>query len=501
MQPARAKETAWDPGDLVRDKWPGAVTSVIAGRRQPPGELELLPVVDPSSGATLVEVADADEAIVDQAVAAASAAFRSTWGRAEPAARGRALMSVAGALRDASEELARIETLDSGKPLSQARGDVATAARYFEFYAGMCDKLYGETIPQTSGLAYTVREPHGVVGVVTPWNSPLAQMCRSVAPALAAGNTVVVKPSELTPLTSTLAAMLFVAAGLPSGVCNVVPGRGPTAGDALCRHPSVKYVSFTGSVGTGRAVAAICADRVIPCSLELGGKSATIILPDADLAAAAEAGVSAVVRNAGQSCFATTRLVTHRAVHDELVARMVDLFDTLTIGPGIDDPALGPLISAAQANRARGYVERAIRDGASAANAARHDLPEAGFYVAPSLLVGVTNDMEVARDEVFGPVQSVIAVDDEEEAIEVANASAYGLAAGIFTSSLSAAHRHAARLEAGQVQINRYPLGGVDTPFGGYKQSGIGREKGLEALRHYSQIKTVILHLDGPNAR
>jgi aldehyde dehydrogenase (NAD+) len=237
------------------------------------------------------------------------------------------------------------------------------------------------------------------------------------------------------------------------------------------------------------------ADRVIGCSLELGGKSAAIVLPDADLGEAAKAGVAAVVRNAGQSCFAATRIVAHRAISDELVALMVHLFDELTIGPAFEDPALGPVISAAQAQRIRGFVDRAVADGATIANQRRKDLPHEGFFVSPTLLTGVRNDMEVAQHEVFGPVQSVITVDSEEEGVLVANDSDYGLAAGVFTASLDTAHRLASRLEAGQVQVNRYPMGGVETPFGGYKQSGIGREKGLEALRHYSQIKTVMIHI------
>jgi len=475
---------------------PPTLTPVVDGEWLPLNGLTSLPVLDPATGLVVLEVADATDETVDHAVASAQRAFTSTWGKTDPVVRGRILLAIAQALRVASEDLSRAESLDSGKPLSQARADVETAARYFEFYAGSCDKIYGDMLPQASGFAYTRREAHGVVGIITPWNSPIAQMCRSVAPALAAGNTVVVKPSELTPITSVAAARLFVDAGLPRGACNVVPGRGAGAGAALCAHPGVRYISFTGSVETGQTVGAACGVRIVGCSLELGGKSATIILPDANLDAASRAGVAAVIRNAGQSCFATTRLVVHRSVHEELIARMIGLFDDLTIGPGLDDPALGPLISQGQREKTLRYVARAVADGARIVNDTSATLPEEGFFVLPSLLVDVRNEMELARQEVFGPVQSVIVVDSEEEALLVANDSDYGLAAGVFTASLASAHRLAAQLQAGQVQVNRYPLGGVDTPFGGYKQSGLGREKGIEALLHYTQLKTVIVYTD-----
>jgi aldehyde dehydrogenase (NAD+) len=451
-------------------------------------------VLDPATGAVIATFADATNALVDEAVLAAQDASLQ-WRRLGGVGRAAALHRLAGLIRRDAETLSALESVDSGKPLSQARTDVETAARYFEFYAGVADKLYGEAMEQTTGFAYTRREPFGVVGVITPWNSPVSQMSRSVAPALAAGNAVVVKPSELTPVSTLVAARLAVEAGVPVGAFNVVPGTGRTAGARLVEHPGVGFLSFTGSVETGRSIARAAGDRIIGASLELGGKSATLVLPDADLDAAAQAGVAAVVRNAGQSCFATTRIVVHRAVHDELVERMTKAFESLTVGPGLSSPDLGPLVSEAQRQRSIGFVERAVADGATIANDVSGDVPERGFFLRPHLMTGVTNDMELARQEVFGPVQSVISVEDDEEAIAVANDSDYGLAAGIFTSSLAKAHRYAHRLQAGQVQVNRYPAGGVDTPFGGYKQSGLGREKGVEALRHYQQLKTIIIDL------
>ncbi|HUA27876.1 MAG TPA: aldehyde dehydrogenase family protein [Streptosporangiaceae bacterium] len=472
----------------------GAVLKAVVGGSDVAGTGPEQVVIDPATGRRLAVFHDAGDDLVSRAVASAAAARRA-WGVNDGTRRAGLLLRIAQLVRQRAADLAAAESLDSGKPLNQARADVETAARYFEFYAGIADKIYGESLEQPTGFAYTRREPYGVVAVITPWNSPIAQMSRSVAPALAAGNTVVVKPSELTPLTSILLGRLMLAAGLPAGVCNVIPGAGPSAGSALVRHPDVSFVSFTGSVQTGRAVSRAAGDRIVATNLELGGKSATLVFPDADLAAAARAGVAAVVRNAGQSCFACTRLVAHRSIHDHLIELMSRQLAKLTIGPGLGSPDLGPLVSAGQRDRARGFIDRAVADGATVANDVGGDVPPEGFFLRPHLVVNVRNEMEIAQQEVFGPVQSVIAVDDEDEAVAVANASRYGLAAGIFTSSLDRAHRCAHRLEAGQVQINRFPAGGVDTPFGGYKQSGLGREKGVEALRHYTQLKTIIVEL------
>src|SRR4051794_20561463 len=464
------------------------------------GEGPEIVVEDPASGRELARIAEAGPATVDAAARAAQAAFDGEWGRAPAAQRGRVLLALAAAVRDRAEELAELESLDTGKPVGQARADVATAARYLEYYGGAADKLLGETIPSEDGaLVYTLREPLGVVAHVTPWNSPLSQMVRGVAPSLAAGNTVLVKPSEVAPLSTLAAARLFEEAGLPPGACAVVAGRGASTGAAVVDHPLVAHVTFTGSVATGAAVMAAAARRIVPVSLELGGKSPTIVLPDADLDAAVDAAAAAVIRNAGQSCFATTRILVHDDVHDTFAERLVARFGDLTVGPGREDPDLGPLASRAQLDRVLELLESAVAEGATVAcGGGRLEEPAlaGGHFVAPTVLTGVANTMRVAREEVFGPVQCVLRFATEDEAVALANASDFGLAAGVFTRDLSAAHRLARRLEAGQIQINPYPAGGVEAPFGGYKRGGMGREKGLEALRHYTQTKTVITHVE-----
>ncbi|MQA85499.1 MAG: aldehyde dehydrogenase family protein [Streptosporangiales bacterium] len=485
----------WDP--RVELGLPEPLGAVIDGEWSGTDAAETLCVRDPADLREIAVVAEGDADQVDGAVRSAEKAYRGAWRAADATTRGRILTALADTIRSHAETLARLETVDTGKPLSQARSDVETSARYFEYYAGVADKILGDTLPQPAGsFAYTVREPYGVVAHVTPWNSPLSQMCRGLAPSLAAGNTVVVKPSEVTPLSSLVAARLFAAAGLPLGVCNVVPGRGPTTGAALVAHPLVRHVSFTGSVATGREILRSAAAGIVPCNLELGGKSPTLVFPDADLDAAARAGAMAVVRNSGQSCFATTRLIVHRSIHDAFVERVRAHVGRLSVGHGLDDPDLGPLASAEQLDKVVGYLDAAREEGARVAiGGSRPGGAPAGYFLEPTVLVDVANGMRVAREEIFGPVQSVLSFDTEDEAVAMANDSDYGLAAGVFTGSLSVAHRVAARLEAGQVQVNKYPAGGVDTPFGGYKKSGIGREKGLEALLHYTQLKTVIIEL------
>jgi len=452
-------------------------------------------VDDPATGQVVARFAESSAAMVDTAIRDAHDAFLS-WRLLDPAERGRRLFGVATALRRDADLLARLETIDSGKPLSQARADIAASARYFEYYAGLADKVQGETIPQPAGtFAYTVREPYGVIAHITPWNAPLTQLTRGVAPSLAAGNAVVVKPSELTPLTTLYAARLMVQAGLPAGLCNVVLGAGDPTGEQLISHELVRHITFTGSVAAGRRVGTVAAQRIVGVNLELGGKSPTIVFADADLEAAARAGALAVVRNSGQSCFATTRLVVERSVRDRFVDLLAQRMAGLSLGHGLDEPDVGPLISQRQFERVISFVDSARGSGAQVVTGGERADVAGGYYVAPTLLAGVRNDMPVAREEIFGPVQSVLEFDDLDEAVAIANDTPYGLSAGVFTRDGGRAHAIAARLEAGQVQINRYTGAGVEVPFGGYKTSGLGREKGVDAMQHYTQVKSVIMDL------
>jgi acyl-CoA reductase-like NAD-dependent aldehyde dehydrogenase len=473
----------------------------IDGAQDPSHGNGAIRVENPSDRSTLADLAGSDDTAVDRAVASATESFRAgPFASLAPAERGRLLWAIASMLRENRDDLAVLESADTGKPLAQARNDADAAARYFEFYAGVADKVMGETIPLRAGeLAYTTREPYGVVAHILPWNAPLSQLSRGVAPSLAAGNTVVIKPSQSAPLSTLFVAQLFSRAGLPPGVANVVVGGGSNVGQALAGHPDVGMVTFTGSVETGRSILAAAAQNIVPCNLELGGKSAAIVLADADIHAAVQAGVVALTRNCGQSCFAMSRFIVHRSRLDEYIDRIDRAAIDLTLGASLDDPDLGPLISAHQLDMVLGYVERARADGAAVTTGGdrRTDGPAAdGYFMAPTVLADLRPDMQVVREEVFGPVQSVLAFDDEDEAVALANDTPYGLAAAVFTRGLSAAHRIASRLEAGQVHINGAPLGGVETPFGGFKQSGIGREKGLEALSHYTQTRTVIARID-----
>lgn len=484
----------WSPEQLGV---PDAVHGYVGGRWLTGGDRPLIDVEDPALGSRIGVVAEAQ---ADDVTIAVESAATSEWRGFSPLQRGRMLLEVAATIRREADTLAVAEACDTGKPLSQAHDDVAAAARYFEYFGGLADKLFGRVIPQAGAtLAYSVQEPYGVVAHITPWNSPLSQMCRGLAPSLAVGNTAVVKPSELTPYSSLWCAALLIEAGLPAGACNVVVGRGPTTGAALVAHDAVRHVSFTGSVSTGAAVMQQAAQRIVPCALELGGKSPLIVCADADLERAAEAGVRAVIRNSGQSCLAATRLIVQHKVAEEMVERIDAKMRGLTLGHPLEDPDLGPLSSAAHVARVREYIQSAVDDGVELVGpgAAEPDVPGCdGHFLFPSLLVGVRNTMRVAREEIFGPVQSMLAFDDLEEAVAMANDSEYGLTSTVFTGDVSTALRVSQQLEAGQVHVNGYPSAGVDVPFGGYKASGLGREKGWEALLTYSQTKACVVHAD-----
>ena len=469
----------------------------IGGAWRDGGARETLPLLNPSDGSRLAEIARGSAADIDAAVQAAQAALAGDWGRATAAERGRALMRLSQRVVDAADDLAHLEALDVGKPLKQAKADALALARYLEFYGGAADKVMGETIPYAAGYtALTLREPHGVTGHIVPWNYPMQIIGRSVGAALAMGNACVLKPAEEACLTALAFAELARASGLPAGALNVVPGLGQEAGAALSAHPGVAHLSFTGSVAVGRLVQAAAARNTIPVTLELGGKSPQLVFADADLDAALPFLVSAGIQNAGQTCSAASRILVERTRFDEVVQRMAERYRGLRVGPAMDDLDVGPLISARQRETVDRYLRLAGDGGLAVAAQASlpGGLPSGGFYVRPTLLAPVDAAHPLAQEEIFGPVQVVIPFDDEADALRIANGTAYGLVAGVWTKDGSRALRVARALKCGQVFVNNYGAGGgIELPFGGIKSSGHGREKGFEALYGFSALKTVAI--------
>ena len=470
----------------------------IDGGKKAPISSEYGNSYDPSSGQPAHKIARGNGEDVDLAVQACKKALPE-WRAKKPIERGRILLEIARKIREHSDALSKLEAKETGKPAWQPALEIEIAAQYFEFYGGLVNLHQGEKIDLGPDYhSYTVREPYGVVGVITPWNAPLNQAARGIAPALAVGNTVVSKPSEFTSATTVEMARIAVEeCGLPAGVLNVVLGEGPDAGAAIVSHPEVRKVAFTGSVRAGREIGKIAAERIIPLTLELGGKSPNIIFEDANLADAIPGAVRAFVVNAGQICSAGTRLLVQRSIHDQVVAGLVEGLKQVKTGPE-PDAMVGALTTQAQFDRVQNFFDVAESEGAkleTGGKAVRKDEWGEGWYVQPTVYSGVTNDMRVAREEVFGPVLAVIPFEDEADAVRIANDTDYGLAAGLWTQNLGRAHRVASALQAGQVFVNEYQAGGVETPFGGYKQSGYGREKGIEALHSYSHVKCVTIKL------
>ncbi|MFE9656318.1 aldehyde dehydrogenase family protein [Micromonospora sp. NPDC006431] len=465
----------------------------IGGEAVPPIAGGFRSGTNPSTGGVGAQVAQGTAADVDLAVRAAHAAAPG-WRRIASLERGRILAAIGRRLLADLDVLAELESLDTGKPLPLATAEIRGAAEYFEFYAALVNLPAGDVLDIRPDLhVYTLREPFGVVGVITPWNLPLNQAARACAPALAAGNTIVAKPAESTSQTTVALARIASEEGLPPGVLNVVLGRGDEVGTAIVQHPLVRKVAFTGSVRVGQDIGRIAADRILPLTLELGGKSANIVFADADLEFAATEAVRAFTTNAGQVCSSGTRLLVERSVQERFVAALVAA--TRRLRPGED---VGPMITRGQYDTVQRYFAIAAEEGARAelgGGVVTDPELDGGFYVEPTIYSGVTNEMRIAREEVFGPVLVVIPFDTEQEAIDLANDSEFGLVGGVFTEDISRAFRVAESIEAGQVYINSWSTQSVQMPFGGHKQSGYGREKGIEALHHYSHVKSISVRL------
>ena len=461
---------------------------------------ETLESINPSNGEVLAHLSRGDKKDVDSAVRAARETFESAaWQDMVPAERGRILNRIASLIRENKEELARLESLDIGKPLSQARNDAEVAGRYFEYYAGVADKILGNTIPVTPGiLNFTVREPWGVSAQIIPWNYPMQIGCRGIAPALAAGNTVVAKPSTEGAITLLKIGEIAMEAGLPHGALNIVTGRGGEAGSALASHPDINHCTFTGSVEVGIEVMRMTALNVVPVNLELGGKSPNVVFADADMENALPVVTRSIIQNAGQTCSAGSRLLVEENAHRQIVEALSERFGSIRLGQGIDDPEMGPLISSAQRDTVQTYirtgVEEGVRVAAGGGRPSGSNLPSGGFYLQPTLLDDADISFQVTQEEIFGPVLTVTSFKDAEEAAHMANATPFGLVSAVWTQNISKAHWLASKIRAGQVFINTFgAAGGVEMPFGGYRKSGFGREKGLEALNSYTQVKNVCI--------
>ncbi len=475
----------------------------VGGQEVPGSGGERATVLNPATNEPLATTDQGGKEDARHAVEVALKAFQSSgWADADGAHRARVLFKLGQLLAERVDEFSRLETMNQGKPLRESKADVLFAARTLEYMAGLADKVQGDSIPVPGErLDFTVKEPIGVTVHISPWNYPLQLSVRSLAPALAAGNTAVLKPATLTPLTSLAFARLAKEAGLPDGVLNVVVGPGREVGETLVEDPRIASVSFTGSSDVGRRIMELASRHVVPVTLELGGKSPNIVFADADLDRAAKGVLYGIFLNAGQMCWAGSRLLVQRSVEESFLGKLVELARKLKLGPGYEPGVdMGPVVSKEQMDRVLGYVEKGKQEGAkllTGGERATADGLKKGNFVEPTIFAGADPEMTIAREEIFGPVLTTLAFDTFEEAMVLANATTYGLFSGVWTKDLTLAHRAARQIQAGMVSVNEYPITFPQTPFGGYKQSGIGWEQGIHALDFYTRTKNVNVYFGG----